>query len=503
MFPITVDQLAQLLGATTHPQETREFNYPQLRDVSEDADEDSHDLIDGHGRNRLVSGAAIDSRAVAEPSSSSSAFFAVAGEKTHGVHFAIDAIKNGASCVVTDRPLPDSPNPHLGRRLRNDARILHVPSSIHALQALGHWNRQQFNGLCVGVTGSVGKTTTRQMIHDVLKLQFSGVQSARNFNNELGVPLTLCELRPDHDFCVVEMGAGRRGDIAALATLAQPEFGVVTRVAPAHLSSMGSIEGIRETKQELIESLPAHGHAFLNADDLLVRSMASVCRSAVTMFGISSDADVQAREISFRNGITHFVVDGVSFRLHGGTHLITSALAAISVGRLTGIATTRIEEAIDSFRPDVGRGRVVATAPWTVVDDSYNASPASVAACIQNLSAWSTSAHRILVLGDMLELGDESEAMHRDVGRLIAQSSITHTLVFGSHADTVASSARESGLAQNRVSVFRDMETLKLVLDCLLRDGDIVWIKGSRSVAMERVVQHLLATSAPTFLRAA
>jgi UDP-N-acetylmuramoyl-tripeptide--D-alanyl-D-alanine ligase len=505
MFPITVDQLAQLLGASSHPLETHALSFPQLRDVGEETLEDTDCPSDGrlsnrHTRNQIISGATIDSRSIAASSSAFAAtsapvFFAIAGEKTHGVTFASDALRNGAACVVTDRPISGSD--------RLDASVLHVPSSVHALQTLGHWNRRQFNGLCVGITGSVGKTTTRQMIHDVLKLQFKGVQSPRNFNNELGVPLTLCELQADHDFCVVEMGAGRRGDIAALATLAEPEFGVVTRVAPAHLSSMGSIEGIRQTKQELIESLPARGHAFLNADDPLVRSMTSVCRSDVTLFGTCSDADVQAREISFRSGITQFVIDGVSFHLHGGSHLITSALAAISIGRLTGIATTQIAEAVDSFRPDVGRGRVVATSPWTVIDDSYNASPASVAACIQNLSAWSTSAHRILVLGDMLELGDESEAMHRDVGRLIAQSSIAHTLVFGSHADTVASSARQSGLPQNRVSVFRDMETLKLVLDCLLRNGDIVWIKGSRGVAMEHVVQHLLATSAPTLLRAA
>ena len=505
MFPITVDQLAQLLGASSHPLETHALSFPQFVDVGEEALEDIDGPSDGqpshqHTGDQIVSGATIDSRSIAASSSaftasSAPAFFAIAGEKTHGVTFASDALRNGAACVVTDRAIAG--------RDRLDACVLHVPSSVHALQTLGHWNRRQFNGLCVGITGSVGKTTTRQMIHDVLKLQFSGIQSPRNFNNELGVPLTLCELQPDHDFCIVEMGACRRGDIAALATLAEPEFGVVTRVAPAHVSSMGSIEGIRQTKQELIESLPAHGHAFLNADDPMVRSMTSVCQSDVTLFGTSSDADVRAEEISFCNGVSRFRVDDVSFQLHGGTHLITSALAAISIGRLTGIATSQMAEAINSFRPDVGRGRVVATTPWTVVDDSYNASPASVAACIQNLSDWSLSSRRILVLGDMLELGDESQTMHRNVGRLIAQSSIAHTLVFGSHSDTVASAARQAGLAQNRVSVFRDMETLKLVLDCILRDGDIVWIKGSRSVAMERVVQHLLATSAPTLLRAA
>lgn len=500
MFPLTVEQLAQLLGASTHPPKPRELSFPQFLDVGEETLDESDIRSTGDSPASIVSGASIDSRAITGTSSSGPAFFAVAGEKTHGINFATNALRNGAACVVTDQAVPRQ---NLADGLRpGNPRLLHVSSATHALQTLGHWNRRQYEGLMIGVTGSVGKTTTRQMIHAVLSQQFSGLQSPRNFNNELGVPLTLCELTADHDFCVLEMGAGRCGDIAALATLAEPEFGVVTRVAPAHLASMGSIEGVQQTKRELIESLPTHGHAFLNADDPLVRSMAKVSRANVTLFGLAADADVRADQVAYRSGVTQFRIENVPFRLSGGIHLLTSALAAAAIGRVTGVSLTQIADAIDAYRPDAGRGRIVATFPSTIIDDSYNASPASVSACVQSLSSWS-SARRILVLGDMLELGDESDSLHAEIGRMIAQSSITHTLLFGTHADIVANAAREYGLNQNRISVFRDMETLKLVLDCLLCEGDVVWIKGSRSVAMERVVQHLLANIAPSQSRAA
>lgn len=506
MFPITVDQLAQLLGASSSPMTPSSLSVPQLRDVGEET-LDGFDRFDESSRlSPLISAATIDTRTLpgfVPNAPSAPAFFAIPGEKTHGAAFAFDALSHGAACVVTDRPITPVSRGLSVRTRRRDPCILEVPSSVDALQTLGQWNRQQFAGLTIGITGSVGKTTTRQMIHNVLMRQFSGLQSPRNFNNEVGVPLTLCDLQPDHDFCVVEMGAGQAGDIAALARLAEPEFGVVTRVAPAHLASFGTIDDVRRTKQELIESLPAHGHAFLNADDPLVRSMANACRSEVTLFGATSDADIRADQISFRSGLTRFAVDGVPFVLRGGPHLVTCALAAAAVGRVTGISLTEIADAIEAFQPDAGRGRVVATSPWTVIDDSYNASPASVAACVGSLASWSTTSRRILVLGDMLELGDQTESLHFDAGRLIAQAGIAHTLLFGQFADIVAAGAKEHGLCQNRLSVFRDMETLKLVLDCLLRDGDVIWIKGSRSVAMERVVQHLLTCIAPSHLRAA
>ena len=503
MFPITVDQLAQLLGASSNSMTPSALGVPQLSDVSEEALDGFEEIACG---SPSISAATIDSRSLSGQlpcTTSAPAFFAIAGEKTHGAAFAIDALSNGAACVVTDRPITEAAGrPSFGRR-RRDACILQVPSSVDALQTLGQWNRQQFAGLTVGITGSVGKTTTRQMIHNVLMRQFSGLQSPRNFNNELGVPLTLCDLKPDHDFCVVEMGAGQAGDIAALARLAEPEFGVVTRVSAAHLASFGTIDAVRRTKQELVEALPSHGHAFLNADDPLVRSMANVCRSEVTLFGSSSDADIRADQICFRNGLTRFAVDGVPFVLRGGTHLVTSALAATAVGRVTGIGLTEIADAIEAFQPDAGRGRIVATSPWTVIDDTYNASPASVAACVHNLASWSTTSRRILVLGDMLELGEQTELLHFDAGRLIAEAGVTHTLLFGQFADIVAAGAKQQGLSQNRLSVFRDMETLTLVLDCLLRNGDVIWVKGSRSVAMERVIQHLLSSIAPSHLRAA
>jgi len=475
MFSLTVSQLADLLNVPA-------VGRPSFAE-----------------RNTKITGAAIDSRDI----NPGDVFFAIPGSARHGIEFAADALNHGAACVVTDHVavLTDrsaASTGHCRPTLANsdaDPLQIHVPNAIAALQQLARWNRSQSQALMIGVTGSVGKTTTRQMIASVLQSQFQGIQSPRNFNNELGVPLTLTRLNPEHDFAVLELGAARAGDIRFLTGMCHPEFTVVTHVAPTHLESFGSVEAIQATKQELVEATPSDGVTFLNADDPAVLQMNRVTSARCVTFGLSSAAAVRGSEVNFFHGSTSFTVDGFRFCFSGGRHLITSALAAIAIGRTVGIPDVQIARGLANFQPDAGRGRIVLQQPWIVVDDSYNASPLSVSASIQSLAEWTGVPRKYLVLGDMLELGDQARAMHFEIGRQLAGAGLCHVLTYGQFADVVVSGALSAGLSPNRISSFHDFATAEMMLDCLLTPGALVWVKGSRSTRMERIVSHLMSGS--------
>ena len=478
MFPCNVSQLIRIVsGQTTAPS----------------ADEP-------------VTGVSIDSRTV-KPGE---AFFALPGSKSHGVLYADDAIARGAVCVVAEctaaeQNLSRSPMVrfHSTDSVEIDSRIIRVPSALTALQQLARWNRKQAGALVIGITGSVGKTTTRQMITSVLDREFHGIQSPKNFNNELGVPLSLLQLKSDHDFAALEMGAGRIGDIRRLAEIAQPEFGVITRVAPAHVETFGNLDQIRRAKQELSEAISPEGTVFLNADDAAVRQMADSARANVILYGFSAEAHVRATNIVTNTNRSVITVDGREFQFQGPRHLATAALAAIAVGRIAGMADSRIADGLAGFQLDAGRGRMVNREPWTVIDDSYNASPASVVGAIQGLADWPHSKHRILVLGDMLELGHDSDAAHFEIGRQLASSKVDHTLVYGKFAENVVQGARSTGVTLNHISVFHDLATLQVMLDCIMTPGDVVLVKGSRGMQMEYVVQWLQQQAAACSIRAA
>lgn len=474
-FPLTVSQLAEITKGV---------------------------LTDSRYGPQRVAGGCIDSRTIA----SGDCFFALRGNRTHGVLYSDQAIARGAVCVVTDsaaspasrvKNAPAMPSLASLDSAETDGHIIRVEDAVVALQTLGRWNRQQSSALILGVTGSVGKTTTRQMITQVLASRFSGVQSQQNYNNELGVPLALLQLKPEHDFAVLELAAGKIGDIAFLAEMVRPEFAVVTRVVAAHLESFGDLDTIRQAKMELPAAVTDGGTVFLNADDAAVVSMSQSTSAEIVLFGTSAAADFRATSICSKDGICQFKVDTQAFQIQGGAHLVTGAVAAIAVGRTAGLRMSEIAECLADYQPDAGRGRIVQCQPWTVIDESYNASPASVLAAIQTLNACVSARRRILVLGDMLELGPQSIHFHREVGRALENTQIDHALIFGEFADAVASGAIAAGVSTNRLSVFRDIATLSAMLDCVLTPGDAVLVKGSRSMHMERIINSLCATESP------
>ena len=453
-------------------------------------------LTDSRTGQQRVTGGCIDSRIVAP----GDCFFALAGHKAHGVLFADQAVTRGAVCVVTDsansagnaaRAAPAMPSLASLDTAETDGRIIRVADSVVALQSLARWNRQQSGALVVGVTGSVGKTTTRQMITQVLEVRYSGVQSPHNYNNELGVPLSLLQLERGHDFAVLELAAGRIGDIKFLTDMVKPEFAVVTRVAATHLESFGDLNAIRQAKMELPAAVTTGGTVFLNADDPAVLSMSESASANIVLFGTSAAAGFRATSIHSQDGICQFKVDGQLFQIQGGAHLVTGAAAAIAVGRIAGLSPSEIAQGLANYQPDAGRGRIVQRQPWTVIDESYNASPASVLAAIQTLNDCVSARGRILVLGDMLELGSQASHFHREIGRALQNTQIDHALMYGDFAEVVTAGAIDAGVSPNRLSVFRDIATLNIMLDCILTPGDAVLVKGSRSMHMERIITSL------------
>jgi UDP-N-acetylmuramoyl-tripeptide--D-alanyl-D-alanine ligase len=424
-------------------------------------------------------GAVIDSRQV-QPDD---LFFAMPGSSGHGSHYAAAALQAGAAAVVSDRP-PEHD--------ADTSRWLMHEQPLAALQALGRWNRDQSDALVVGITGSVGKTTTRQMISCVLEACGQGIQSQANYNNHLGVPLTLARLHEEHDWAVVEIGASAVGEIAQLAALARPEFAVVTRVAPAHVEGFGSMQDIRRAKQELAEAVPRGGTVFLNADDPAVAGMCHATCANVVFFGETQAADVVATEVSWCANRLTFRSAGQRFEVAApGRQFLTCAVAAVAIGREVGLRNSEIADQLAQFQIPRGRGSVSRIGGITVVDDSYNASPLSVAAAIKTASQTWPQGRRILVLGDMLELGEMEDAAHRVVGRQLAAEQIDHALLIGRCAQLVAAEALSSGASPGAISVFRDLSVLQAMLDCILCAGDLLVIKGSRGIGLERLIPFL------------
>jgi UDP-N-acetylmuramoyl-tripeptide--D-alanyl-D-alanine ligase len=426
----------------------------------------------------LVRRVCIDSREVRP----GDLFWALLGEHHDSHRFVGQALAAGAVAAVVDAAhAPQLEGPRLV-----------VRQTLPALQQLAAWYRRRQEALVIGVTGSVGKTTTREMLHAVLSSTHPGLRSRKNFNNEIGLPLSLLDLGSEHEFAVIEMGAGRRGDIRALCDIAAPEVGVLTRIGPAHLESFGSLDAIYEGKFELVDALPCTGFAVVGGDDPRMRQRARQAACAVRLFGERPENDIVAEEVEFRPGRLRFSVRGDRFQLAAtARHQLTSALAALAVAREIGLTTSEIQEGFDQFQPPASRCRVETIGPWTVIDDSYNASPLAMQAACELLRDWPTEGQRLLIFGDMLELGPASAGLHHQLGRQVAGCGVDRLLVCGEFAGDVARGALEGGLPLHQIACCDALETLYPLLDCWLTPGDVLLVKGSRGMRMERTLTWL------------
>ena len=444
----------------------------------------------GHliGTTRITSfaSAAVDSRNVVP----GCCFVALRGERADGHRFVSEAVRRGATVALVDRPI-DAPG--------EGVAVVQVPDALLALQEVAAWWRGRSSVRVVGITGSTGKTIAKEIVADVLARSLRVLRNEGNLNSETGLPMTLLNLEPRHEVAVLEMSMYTEGEIARLAEIARPEVGVVLSVHPTHLERAGSIEAIARAKAELPAALPSDGLAVLNADDPLVAAMRDVTAAAVRTFGLSASADVRATAIESHG------VDGTSFtleapwgerRLHSATpgrHLVPHALAAAIVAEHLGVPLDDVATALAQGSHAPHRMALLEAADGaTLIDDTYNASPVSVAAALEFLaeSPIAFGRHRYAVLGDMLELGPDEERLHRQIGARAA--AIAEALVaVGQRGRWIGEAAIAAGLA--RVTIVADADEARAAVERDLAPGvgDLVLVKGSRGIELDRLVAAL------------
>ncbi|MGA7472820.1 MAG: UDP-N-acetylmuramoyl-tripeptide--D-alanyl-D-alanine ligase [Candidatus Sulfotelmatobacter sp.] len=427
----------------------------------------------------VACGYSIDSRTVGL----GQLFFAVKGERLDGHDFVEQALQKGAAGAVVRKD-------RLGR-YPQQARLLAVEDTLVALQTLATAARKLWGKPLIAVTGSAGKTTTKEAIAHVLGARFRVLKSEGNFNNHFGLPLMLLKLEPEHDLAVIEMGMSHAGEIRALAKIAQPEIGVVTNVAAVHLEFFDSLAGIARAKYELVESLPGSGTVVLNADDEYVSQFGRGFKGKVVMYGTRTAADVRAEKIQSQGAQgTEFDVVVGSVREHAtlplvGEHNVLNALAAVAVGLERGLKPSEAIAELYTLAPADKRGQVLQLGNITVINDCYNSNPKALEAMVDALAAMRAK-RRIVVAGEMLELGPAGEEMHRQAGQHVADKKIDVLLGVRGLARSMVEGARQAGTRSEFVA---SPEEAGEWLAREARDGDVVLLKASRGVKLEKALE--------------
>ena len=378
-----------------------------------------------------------------------------------------------------------------------------VPVAMHAdprraLGDLGSWYRSTLDLTVVGVTGSCGKTTTKNLLAQLLAARFPTVASPSSFNNDIGVPHTLLLADDSTRVVVAEMGTNHPGEIATLARIARPDAGVITTIGASHLEGLGSLEGVAREKGALAEALPREGFCVLNASSRFFGELAGRTRARVISFSVEGRGELDARALFFHSGGTTFRLDGheVTSPLLG-THNVENLLAALCVARGLGLALEELLPAVSLLRGTHGRMERHELEGLTLLDDSYNANPTSLRAAVRVLAGLHGHRRRVLVMGDMLELGELSAELHHEIGREAARAGVDALVLVGTYARAAASGALEGGLSASQLVHFDTTEEAARLTPGLVRDGDVVLVKGSRGMALERVVGALREQRSP------
>jgi UDP-N-acetylmuramoyl-tripeptide--D-alanyl-D-alanine ligase len=433
-----------------------------------------------------IKGISIDSRTVLP----GELFVAIRGDRFDGHDFVPDVIKKGAWGALVARTELEKRSDHLGV-LRN---VLPVEDTLVALQEMAYLHRRNYAIPVVGITGSNGKTTTKEMLACILKTRGAVLKNEGNLNNHIGVPLTLLKLNADHTAAVVEMGMSAPGEIAALARLVAPDVGVITNIGPAHLEFLKSMDLIAQAKGELFEYLKADGTAVLNADDRYFAAMKTKFSGRVLSFGIDNQSDVHASAIRQGTDSTDFTIESNGGRANVrvravGRHNISNALAAAAAALSMGAYLDEVKKGLEDFLPVAMRSELKLMHGRTVFADYYNANPASMEAALATLITLKSGGMAIAVLGDMLELGTAAVDAHRAIGATAARLGIDEVITMGSLAAYTAGGAIDAGMPQDRVHVAGSPAEAADLLRKLSRPGDVVLIKGSRGMKMEKILE--------------
>jgi UDP-N-acetylmuramoyl-tripeptide--D-alanyl-D-alanine ligase len=421
-----------------------------------------------------------------------SLFVALSGERVDGHAYVAAALENGASGVL------------VRRGWRGSGPRIEVDDPAAALIGLARREREGLRATVIGITGSTGKTLTKDLTAATLAERFSVVASPASFNNEIGLPLTLLSATEATEAVVCEMGSRGPGHIRLLCEVARPRVGVVTNVGVAHMELFGSPQVLRDAKAELPEALPADGTAVLNADDAVVRSYAKRTHArAVVFYGTSPDADVRAADVSVSREtgaatfdlITPAGSSGVRLPIPG-EHIVPDALAAAAVAWSLGVDVDRIAYGLAHAAVSEGRMHVVQADGVRLIDDSYNANPTSMGAALKALRWMAGTSRCVAVLGYMAELGHIADVEHERIGELAARLGIDELVVVGREARLIAVGAEREGVERERIHRCEDVPRAIEVLGNLLRPGDLVLVKASRVARLERVV-HALRSGLP------
>ncbi len=415
-------------------------------------------------------------------------FVALKGPNFDGHHFVAAALEGGASAALVEE----------GYEPGGEWPLLRVADTTRALGDLARAWRREHSLLVAAVTGSNGKTTCKEMLAAILARRHHLLKNRGNYNNHIGLPLTLLELDREHTACVVEMGMNATGEIARLTEIAQPQVGVVTNVGPAHLGPLGSLENVAAAKGELFQGLGPEATAVVNLDDPLLAPRAGGLACRVLTFGTGQKARVRGRDQSVlgsRQAFTLILPDGSERRVGlavPGRHNLMNALAAAATAWALGLPPEDIQAGLEEFRPVKGRLSILRSFwGWQVLDDTYNANPASLAAGLQALQDLAGGRAMSLILGDMAELGPQAPRLHFEAGRLAARAGCRLVLALGQLAPQVAAGARQEGLASERALAFGHFSQLVEAAREMLAEDELVLIKGSRASRMERVVAAL------------
>ncbi len=421
-------------------------------------------------------------------------FVPLRGERFDGHDFIPDAVKNGASGILVQRGYEE-----IVEKIPEGISVILVDDTLRALGDIAHLWRSKFKINVVAVTGSSGKTTTKEMIATVAGLYGNPLKSRGNYNNLVGLPLSLLELKPEHEMAVIEMGTNRRGEIERLTKIAEPDIGVITNIGPAHLEGFGSVDVVMEEKGDLFFNMRSNGVAVINRDDKFSRILADRWMGRNIGFGINENAFVRAERIFMRGE------RGVSFTLEvGGTgkgvdmtvvgrHNIYNALACTAACLAMGLEYDLICEGLSAFRQIQGRmGVYRLKSGGTVIDDTYNANPASVIEALRTLNDLKGKNESVVIFGDMLELGENTEKLHEEIGKAMADTGAGTLFLKGDFAESVARGATNRGIGADHIHFVDTPDEIMKTLRSLLREGDWILVKGSRKMKMEEFVRAII-----------
>ena len=415
-------------------------------------------------------------------------FVALKSDSGDGHDFIAEAAVAGAAALLVERGRGPA-----AKEAASGLPVFEVRDTLEGLQVLASAWRDRVDPKVVAITGSSGKTTVKEITAAVLSGRYSVHATSGNFNNHIGVPLTILSMPEGTEVLVTEMGANHKGEIARLCAIARPDVGVVTNIGPCHLEFFGTLKGVAKAKSELVESLGEDGTAVLPADDDFFEFLAERSKAPVVSFGFSGKADVRIEDIESREGGGYtFAIDGTGMEIRRfGRHNLLNAGAAAAVAGLLEVSAPETAAAIAETGAFDGRGIVLDVAGITIIDETYNSNPASLRAAVDAFMEMSLEGRRWLVLGDMLELGKTAGELHEGAGAFCGKAGVDGIITLGEKTVELNRAAAVQRRAPEIISHFLDAVNLAAYLDSLLAEGDGVLVKGSRGMRMETVIEEI------------